>query len=133
MSLSVRHVTPDQIATFMQDMIVQYQQVSPNCRRRSEPRESVAIPVRVQPLDDAYQPLGEPFAVVTRDMSCGGVGFFHTERIDAKWIRICLSTPYHSGTMNLLAHIEHCTRWGDFYLVGCSIEDLSAGASDQDA
>ena len=32
MSLSVKHVTPDQIAAFMQDVIVQYQHVTPDWR-----------------------------------------------------------------------------------------------------
>ena len=86
----------------------------------------MAIPVRVQCLDDDYQPIGERFAVVTRDISCSGMGFFHTQPMKSGWIRICLTTIWNSDEMNLLAYVEHCTRCGDFYIMGCRIEDVSA-------
>ncbi len=121
----VKQVTPDQIASFMQDVIVQCQQVSPAFGRRAEPRESVAIPIRVQQLDDDLRPIGCAKSVVTRDLSCSGIGFFHTERLENGPLRICLTAPYSSATMNLLANIEHCTRVGDFYIVGCRIQAVS--------
>jgi hypothetical protein len=125
MTLCVNQVTPDQIGSFMQDVIRQYQDVSPEGYRRADPRETVAIPIRVQPLNDQYQAAGEPFSVVTRDMSCSGIGFFHTQPVALGRIRICLKAPASHEEMNLLARVEHCTSCGDFFIVGCRIENVT--------
>ena len=106
----------------MQDVILQYQDVSPEGYRRADLRESVAIPIGVQPLNDRYEPAGEPYSVVTRDMSCSGIGFFHTQPVALGWSRICLKAPASHEEMNLLARVEHCTPCGQFFIVGCHIE-----------
>ena len=75
---TVNETSPDVIASFMQQVIVQYQGFG-GAFRRAEPREMVAVPVRVLPLSDDLQPAGPPFDAVTRDLSCGGIGIFHTQ------------------------------------------------------
>jgi hypothetical protein len=124
MSVLVRHMTPDEIASFMQEVIVQHHQYSAYCRR-SEPREPVAIPVRVQQLDENCLPTGPVISAVTRDMSVGGIGFFHTHPIELGRIQIRLEAPCSRDNRTLLARVEHCTPCGDFYIVGCRIESVS--------
>jgi hypothetical protein len=117
-------MTPDEIASFMQEVIVQHQQYSAHCRR-SEPREPVAVPVRVQQLDEQCRPTGPVISAVTRDMSDGGIGFFHTHPIGPGRIQIRLVAPFSRAERTLMACIEHCTPCGDFYIVGCRIESVS--------
>ena len=46
----------------------------PTVEKRSEPRRALAMPTIVQPLGNDRRPLGDPFAVVTRDISPRGLG-----------------------------------------------------------
>jgi hypothetical protein len=120
-------MTPDEIASFMQDVIVQYQQRTVSSRR-AEVRETAAIPVFVQPLDDQLQPVGEEFAAVTRDVSVGGLGLFHTRPVPLGLVQIVMEAPDHGQSRKLLGRVEHSTPCGRFFIVGCHIED--AGIAD---
>jgi hypothetical protein len=100
---------------------VQYQQRTVSSRR-VEVREPAAIPVFVQPLDDQLQPVGEEFAAVTRDISCGGLGFFHTRPVAPGLIQIVMEAPDHGQSRKLLGRVEHCTPCGRFFIVGCHLE-----------
>ena len=118
MTTILGETTHDVIASFMQQVILQYQGYGA-AYRRAEPRETAAIPVNVVPLDSELQPTGELFQAVTRDISYGGVGIFHTQPVDAPYVLIEITAPEACKTMRLLAQTEHCTRFGGFYVVGC--------------
>ena len=118
MATLLGETTNDVIASFMQQMIVHYQGYG-EAYRRKEPRETVAVPVRVSPLTDELQPVGEPFEALTRDISCSGVGLFHLQPVDAPYVSIEMATPETQQVIRLLAKVEHCTRFGSFYIVGC--------------
>jgi hypothetical protein len=110
--------TEDVIASFMQQVIIEYQGFG-EAYRRKEPREMVSIPVCVHPLDDDLQPAGEAFQGVTRDISYGGVGIFHIHPLQAAHVLVEIFAPDSKSRMKLLAKVEHCTRFGGFYLIGC--------------
>lgn len=126
MATTLNESSPDVIAAFMQQTIVEYQNYG-MLHRRSEPRECVAIPIRVQCLNEALEPIGEPFHSITRDISCGGMGLFHGHRIDARYLQIIMRAPQSHEQMRLLAKVEHQTRCGGYYLIGCRF----AGNSEQ--
>lgn len=118
MATFLSETTEDVIASFMQQMIVHYQGYC-EAYRRKDPRETVAVPVRVSPLTDDLQPVGEPFEALTRDISFSGVGLFHLQPVDAPYVLIELTAPETLQVFRLLAKVEHCTRFGSFYIVGC--------------
>lgn len=118
MNSNVSVKAADAIASFMQDVIVQYNSYVGGYRR-SEPRESVAIPISITPLGRDFAPTGEALPVVTRDLSCGGIGFFHVQTIDAPFLQLSVESPDAKQAMSLLARVEHCTPCGGYYIVGC--------------
>jgi hypothetical protein len=130
MTVFVGETSPEQIATFMQQVIVQYQAFADDYRR-SEPREPVAVPVNVVPLDDDLRAIDPAFDAVTRDVSCGGLGIFHSEPIGSPYVQIAVESPETHEVMRLLARVEHCTPCGAFYIVGCRFTD--SDQSDIDA
>lgn len=118
MSTILGEASQDVIASFMQRVILQYQNYG-NSFRRSEPRELVAVPVTVQALSASYQREGTRAHCVTRDISCSGIGLFHTTPITSPYLELDLKAPESGEQMRVLATVEHCTPCGDFYLVGC--------------
>ena len=113
-----RACSPDTIASFIQQTIVELESFKDGIRR-TETRESVAIPLNVTPLNETLEPTGAEFYAVTRDVSCAGIGLFHTEPVTAAWLEIEMSTPATHHELRLLAHVQHCTRIGKFFLIGC--------------
>ncbi len=124
MSTLIGESSPDVIASFMQQVILEYVNYGRD-HRRSEPREAVAIPVQVQPLDNQLQPTGEGFSAITRDISYAGIGLFHRFPIDQGLLQISMSAPETHEEMRLLARIEHCTRCGQFFIIGCNFTGLN--------
>ena len=113
-----RACSPDTIASFIQQTIVELESFKDGIRR-SETRESAAIPIIVTPLNENLEAVGAAFYAVTRDVSCGGIGLFHTEPVTASWLEIEMSTPATRCELRLLAHVQHCTPIGKFFLIGC--------------
>ena len=113
-----RACSPDTIASFIQQTIVELQSFKEEIRR-AETREAAAIPVIVTPLNENLEPAEAEFYAVTRDVSCGGIGLFHTAPVTARWLEIEMSTPATRHELRLLAHVQHCTPIGKFFLIGC--------------
>ncbi len=113
-----RECSPDVLALFMQEVIVEYNSYR-KLVRRSEPREPVAIPVLARPVDADLNSAGDPFHAVTRDISHGGVGLFHTRPIDCGWLELTFSSPHSGKEMTILATVEHCTPCGRYFILGC--------------
>lgn len=118
MTHAIAETSPEVIASFMQQVIVQYQNYGTH-HRRTEPREAIAIPVQVQRLEDDLTPVAEPKAAITRDISVGGIGLFLGERIERGMLRIRMVAPESHEQMQILAQIEHCTPCGGYYIIGC--------------
>ena len=113
-----RVCSPDTIASFIQQTIVELESFKVGMRR-AESRESAAIPIFVAPLNENLEPVGAEFYAVTRDVSCGGIGLFHTKPVTARWLEIEMSTPATRQELRLLAQVQHCTPIGKFFLIGC--------------
>jgi hypothetical protein len=132
MATLLGETTEDVIASFMQQIIVEYQGFG-DAYRRKEPRETVAIPIDVQLLDEHLRPIADPFQAVTRDISCGGVGFFHTKPVDLPYVLIELAAPATEDRMKLLAKVEHCTEFGGLSLIGCRFARICGGGPKEDS
>ena len=121
-----RAITRDGLALFLQEIITEYESYKASIRR-TDNREAVSIPVEAQCLDDQGKPVGEPFHMVTRDISSGGLGMFHAEFVECGSIQLSLTSPVTSRNATILANVEHCTPCGKYFIVGCQF--LRAGVS----
>jgi len=64
--------------------------LGPSHDRRGHPRYHFTVAVDVQPLDEEYNPSGERFVAVTRDLSAVGLGLLHTKAVKAKFLRVTI-------------------------------------------
>ena len=85
-------------------------------------RNPLIVDVPVIPLDDQLRVLGEPFLMVSRDISTNGIGLLHTRRIRPPFlgmeIRISDDEP-----MQFIAQIVGCEPVGDFFEYVCRFAD----------
>jgi len=85
--------------------------------RRSEERHPMLVPVLVQPVDEQFRPIGEPFAVATRDISQKGIGLVHSEPIDHRLVTLRMSLA--GEELNVVARLVWCKELGPYYYIGC--------------
>ena len=109
-------VTPDLVASFLQDVILEYESYK---LQRSDPREPVSIPVEAVQLDEYFQPASAPFHMVTRDISCGGTGLFHTAAIESPYLQLQFCSPVNLETLKIIASVEQCSPCGVYFIIGC--------------
>ncbi len=102
--------------------------------QRDNQRHPLSVTLLVQPLNADLQPDGETFRVITRDVSAGGFGFVHAERIKQKYLKILTSDQSRT---ELLVEVQHCTALGELgllYLTGVRLrQDLDPGPLMNDA
>ena len=89
-----------------------------NVERRSENRCHMTVPVLVQPVDSQHNATGDPFSVVTRDISPKGVGLMHSEPIDQTLL--ALQMTFADEPANLVAEVQWCNELGSVYYIGCA-------------
>ncbi len=110
-------VSADVLAAHLQEIIVEYESYKKQFRR-SDAREPVAIPVEAVELDKSLKPIGEPFHMVTRDMSISGAGIFHTAGVKSEYVRLQFSSPVSLESFCCVAKVEHSTPCGAYFLIG---------------
>jgi hypothetical protein len=76
------------------------------------------MPVHVQPVDAQSNPICEPFAAVTRDISSEGMGLVHTKPIECETVAIRFS--WAGKEVELVAAILWCRALGPFYYAGAN-------------
>ena len=86
-------------------------------QRADERRETPPIPVLVQPLDDQYEPEGESFVAVIRNVCNSGIGLMYGDNIDAKYIEIQTVAP-SGAVLKCVMEVRHCTAAG--VMIGAS-------------
>jgi hypothetical protein len=74
------------------------------------------MPVLVQPVDERYHPIGEPFSMVTRDVSPSGVGLVHSEPIRHKFL--ALQMLLNGERVNFVIKVVWNMGLGPFYGAG---------------
>jgi hypothetical protein len=76
--------------------------------KRSKPRIQVTVPLIVLPLNEATEPIGEPFRALSRDISTDGIGFLHTRRIEARLAAIEIENPQAASDSKMQVLVEIC-------------------------
>ena len=84
---------------------------------RQFPRYKLTVEVWVQPVNSDFEPLGDPFTAVSRDISTSGIGLMHTRAIRDKYLWLRLATQ-GGGTMNVVVEVLRCRPIGMFYDIG---------------
>jgi hypothetical protein len=87
--------------------------------RRSEHRMLLVMPVIVQGVDEELGPLGEPQAMVVRDLTKKGLGLVHEQPFPHERIIVRLSYP-EEGKL-LAAEVRWNKALGPFYHLGCEV------------
>ena len=91
---------------------------SPNrLNDRRNKRETRTISISVQPLDEDFQAVEDPFWVVSRDISPKGLGLICPDAINSEYVRIGLLNE----AITVIGRICHNTSIGEsypLYLVG---------------
>lgn len=82
--------------------------------RRTHVRYVVALPSIVQPLDEDLQPVGNSFHAVTRDISVAGVALVHEQPINARLLRVQL-TSLEGKEIELLLKVLRCSPLGAYH------------------
>ena len=85
--------------------------------RRSMQRRRLIVKVLAQPIDEDYNPIGEPMPVVSRDISPKGIGLVHTEPIESE--RLALEMQLGDQMVKLVGAVKWCGPCGPFYYIGC--------------
>jgi hypothetical protein len=82
--------------------------------RRAFVRHVLVAPVAVVPIDEDYEPVGEAFMAVTRDVSSGGVSLIHTRAAETKLIVVELPAT-SDETIQVAVRVLRCRPVGLFY------------------
>ena len=84
--------------------------------RRREERQPMMVPVRAVVVDEENQPLGDPFDLITRDISSNTIGLIYTEPVDAE--RMVVEFSIAGTTVTLVTETIWSGPLGPFY--GCA-------------
>ena len=85
--------------------------------QRQFPRYKLTCEVWVQPVNNRFEPLGDAFVAVSRDISAAGIGFVHSKAIRDKYLWLRLVAP-GGKRMNVIVEVVRCRPLGVFYEVG---------------
>ena len=108
---------PEVIIEFVNRLVNQQFEYN-GVERRSEVRQAITVPIRVQPLDSEFHPTGEPISAVSRNISGGGIAFVLQNPISAKYVQVEI-TDAEDNSLDIVSHVRHCTQHGEFYDIGC--------------
>ena len=85
--------------------------------RRSEGRQPLAVAVAAAPLDEELHPTGEPFALMTRDISTKGIGLVHTGPVFDAYLAVQIPSPA-GEPIQVLVEVVRCNPVGDVWSIG---------------
>src|SRR5688500_13371054 len=85
---------------------------TPDAGRRREPRVGVRARVTLIPLTDGDGLAAGPMAVPVRDVSAGGIGFLHTEKVglDSQFVVLL---PQGNDSVAVLCQVAYYQPLGD--------------------
>lgn len=85
--------------------------------QRGEARYAVSLPVAAVPVDKSLRKAGDAFIALTRDISSGGIGMYHTRRVSERLLALEIKSA--SGEkLRVLAEVLRCNPAGLFYEIG---------------
>jgi hypothetical protein len=85
--------------------------------RRGEDREPTSFALFVLPLDSSFEPDGEPFAAVAREVSTGGMSFSHTSALSSPHVAIRITLGDDQDNF-LVMDCRHSSSAGPMLITG---------------
>lgn len=82
--------------------------------QRDSERRALAISVTALKLDGNLHPVGEPFRIMTRDISESGIGLLHYEPVDAPYLAIQLP-GLAEQPIQLVTELVRCREVDGYY------------------
>lgn len=87
---------------------------NPGNNNRKSVRHALSMTVPVIPVNEAGDPIGPSFIVVTRDISTSGICLLHTRAVIAKHLVLAISLPGKSP-VQIRVRVVRCRAIGRFY------------------
>ena len=84
--------------------------------RRAETRHLMVLPVRVQPVDENFEAIGESVTLVSRDISPSGIGLVHFGKIKSEFFAIEMELA--GEKVKLIVEAEWQKAFGPFTYIG---------------
>jgi hypothetical protein len=91
---------PEEVASFVDELVkrlIEEGHYYDGPDRRAENRHVIALQVRVMPLDEELEQIGEPFIAMTKDISRKGISFIHFDSVTAPFLAVELTIPSGSS------------------------------------
>jgi hypothetical protein len=111
---------PDELVAFARRQIVNATLYKGD-ERRGEGRHHMLLPIRAVAVDQANRPTGEPFDLVSRDISASGISLVHTETIRDE--RMAIQLRIAGETVNVVIDVVWSEPLGPFYGAGGEFRD----------
>jgi hypothetical protein len=90
---------------------------APSEERRREDRTPLPERAVAIPLDDQFEPVGEPFKLLVRDLSLNGIRVFHTQQPAGSHLALMWRTQTMERVVTLV-RIVRCQPEGNFFDIG---------------
>ena len=88
--------------------------------------------LRRNTLDEALQPSGEAFELITRDLSNRGISLIHTQAVQIDHLAVQL-TDFQGAKLNAIVKVLRCRAIGSYYVIAGQFVTQSSGASKKKA
>lgn len=96
---------------------VQAYQLDPHTEHRRHPRRYLCSPFLAVPVDPQLVPRDRAFEAVVRDLSLGGLGFYHSRMVQGPFMVAELPTP-EGHSVQQVVQIVRCRPVAMFFEVG---------------
>ena len=87
------------------------------CDRREETRICRSLSLVIQPLNENFHPVGDPFWALSRDINQQGLGFVNPDPVDHDFVRISICS-YQATVVARVCHSTSLGLYYPLYLVG---------------
>ena len=99
------------------DLLEKKSAVWPATERRREDRTSLPERAVAIPLNSHFEPVGEPFKLLIRDLSFHGIGMFHTQPPEGSHLALMWRTENMQRVVALV-RIVRCRPDGEYFDIG---------------
>lgn len=110
---------PQAIAQFIRNRLSEKFYVYRGPERRYSQRHPLVAPVIAMPISDTFQPAGEAFMVMVRNISTKGVALISTRAVNTKLLAIELGAA-STDSMQLVVRVLRCRIIDRFYEIAGS-------------
>jgi hypothetical protein len=101
--------------------------------RRKKSRQAWVVRASAIPLDEGFQPVGEAFLAISRDISDFGLALYHTQPVASPYLALRLIEPSSASALRTTMRIVRCRKRGRFYEIAGSLLYSLFLHSDQNA